>query len=712
MHAESSLWEWKTFSSVFHVTSLCGSVSLMWGGSEGGLFAFDPMSESFAIWTNISGLAFNQVTAVTCDEKGRIWIGMANGMLQRYDPEKSQWLSEDEYFRDRRMITCLTVKGDSLFVGLDVGLSLYLITKEEVKETYRRLGFQSDAMEYLANISAQAILVFQGTLWVATEAGMAHCRMDSTNLLDPGKWNTVTQANGLPDNNVTSMTALNSRIYAGTAKGISEFDGGQWTLLKNSHVFDMTVLDSRLYLAAEDGVFYRDGESWIPLGDSQYPIRYLSSVFSTLYGGTERGICVYSEVHSTWNSFVPNTLGSNVISDIVVDRDGYLWCCSRDRGFFRYDGTRWTIYDRTTLSGLLSNDVVSVAVDENNNKWFGTWGKGIILVGQDSSFQFYHAENGYLAGIPNDPTYAVVTDMVVDPSGTLWLLNYYALTNQPLLSVTPDGIWTRYGIHEGITTTFLTVIAVDAQGKKWIGSSDKGLFILHDNGSPAEKSDDPPIGRLTTSHGLESNQITALAVDRDGMVWIGTPRGLYTYFNESLYRRYGLPSDNITALEIDGVNNVWVGTNVGAAYFSNTSYSWISYTADNSGLVSNDVSALRMDYASGNMYIGTHSGLSRLATPFSEPVSQMMELSVYPNPFIPQRHGFLTIDQLTWNVSVLIFSSSGFLVRRFDEDEINGRQVLWDGTNQKGEPVAGGIYLVVAQDNAGKSRLGKIALVR
>ena len=146
----------------------------------------------------------------------------------------------------------------------------------------------------------------------------------------------------------------------------------------------------------------------------------------------------------------------------------------------------------------------------------------------DGSFEFYNAANGYLAGIIGHPNYAVVSGMAVDMLGTLWILNYYAVTNEPVISLTSNFVWTYYGVQDGIQSTLLTDIVIDSQNRKWIGSgppSPEGIFILDDRETPSNKNDDPPVEWLTTSDGLESNEITALAAGKDGSVWIGTPMG-------------------------------------------------------------------------------------------------------------------------------------------------------------------------------------------
>ncbi|MCJ7811833.1 hypothetical protein MUP95_00750, partial [bacterium] len=589
-----SVGDWKTYTSMYQITAMCIHSNLIWCGSTGGFLAFDPLSKTFSGWNNTEGLVSNQVTAIACGHQDGIWIGFENGLIQFYDPVTLSWTLIDDY-RDYR-IECFAYIGDTLFVGLDIGVSLYLISRHEVKETYRHLGEQ-----FQVEVAANEILLVKKQIWVATDEGIAYAQLNNVNLLDPANWTNVTVDNGLPDKGVNALEFWENKIVAGTEKGVAarEIEGNSWTILDSGildiSVLDLTYFNGHLSALTSEGIYAWNGQRWNSYGSTITSGVKMVDGQSGLWIGTDQGLCTFSANANIWEFSRPNTPGDNRFSDIAVDAKGHLLCCTAQpygKGFSIYDGTEWTIYNRSNLSSLRSDDVVSVTVDHTDNRWFGTWGGGLLQMQPDGTFQFYNAENGYLAGIMNYPNFAVVSDLTVDSSGTLWLLNYYALTNEPVVSVTPDLIWTHYGIQDGIQSTLLTNIIVDSDNRKWIGSgppTSQGIFILDDNNTPYDKRDDPPVERLTTNNGLASNEITALAAGKDGSIWIGTSKGLHVYFEGTINRRYGPPSDNITALVVDGMNNLWVGTTEGLSFFSNDTYSWTYYTVDNSSLVSNDI---------------------------------------------------------------------------------------------------------------------------
>jgi ligand-binding sensor domain-containing protein len=55
-------------------------------------------------------------------------------------------------------------------------------------------------------------------------------------------------------------------------------------------------------------------------------------------------------------------------------------------GIAKFDGVNWTVY-KTSNSGLPDNDVKSIAIDAQGNKWIGTWREGLRnLMEQDGQF--------------------------------------------------------------------------------------------------------------------------------------------------------------------------------------------------------------------------------------------------------------------------------------------------------------------------------------
>ncbi len=700
-------WQWQSYTSMQEVRSLCYADSTLWCGTEGGIAAYNIFDQSKTQWTNTEGLAGNDIQSIVNEGKSAIWIGFENGCIQKYNLIENSWMTIREY--EGRKITCLHIHGDSLFIGLDIGLSIYLISKSEVKETYKRLG-----TDFQVELLVEDILIHDNEVWVATEEGIAKGRLGNVNLLDPNNWQNISTRHGLPGDDCLSLSIWNNQIFAATNNGLSVLNGSDWDMISANVYSDLQSWTDGLYASGSNAVYKWDGTFLNQVGPSISSNVILINDDLMSAGGSE-GVYVYQ--NNIWDEITFNSMKTARATALDVNQ-GVLWVCSGTEGYgggmgaFRLEETEWFTYNRNNLDSLDNNETYSVAVDQQGNTWIGTWGSGIIKFGQDSSITYYNADNGYLStAVSSNPSYAVVTDMVCDQNGTVWICNYLSQTDYPVISVTQDGTWTYYGLEDGIYSNSVDRIAVDTNGLVWIGTRDSGIYLIDTNYTPADKSDDQDY-RLNTSDGIESNVISALLATDDGTVWVGTSEGLQACIGYSPGPPvYGLYSNNITSLTADGVGNVWAGTKSGISVQSGSQ--WINFSEEESDLISNDVLSIAADQESGYIYAGTTKGVSRLSTPYLKPVESIQELKIYPSPFIPDNHKKVIIDNLIWNVSVNIFTSSGLLIKSISNHmDVNGRQVTWDGTDENGELVPSGVYFVVMNNIDGEKQLGKIALIR
>jgi flagellar hook assembly protein FlgD len=76
-------------------------------------------------------------------------------------------------------------------------------------------------------------------------------------------------------------------------------------------------------------------------------------------------------------------------------------------------------------------------------------------------------------------------------------------------------------------------------------------------------------------------------------------------------------------------------------------------------------------------------------------------------PFVPA-NGQLTIDRLTGEAEIKIFTIAGELVKKLDYTGATGI-AKWDGTNNAGKGVASGVYIALIKSPSGTKKL-KIAL--
>ena len=711
-------FDWKTFTSIYSINRITERDGELWCATGGGLARFSPESGTFQIYTNTEGLAEIDLTDLVVDHAKRIWLGTKNGYLQRFDPESGQWTTVPDFIG--RTIESLYQQGDSLWVGLDIGVSLYVISREETKETYKRLG------TFQVEIPVIRSLTTQTDIWLITEEGVARASLSSSNLLDPSNWQNYSTGDGLPAGQLTAITSLNGQIVAGSLKGISIYKDDHWELIDpDKNVHDLCVQNDQLIAATTSGIFAWNGSGWQKRHNGNIDAISVHAQPERLWIGTTSGLKRLDSNETELVFYSPNSPMYNAFTDIALDQDGTVWCTSSNSGtgcISMYDGEQWINFTKKDIPSLKNDDFRTVAVDHKNNKWFGAWGGGLVKFDTDSGWTVFDAATGHLSGITADPNYVVVSAIEVDPTGAVWLLNSEAASWNPLVSVVDDTIWTYYGSREGIPSNPASnkylVLEIDQYGRKWFGTYEGtpvGVKVYDDQGTPSDKSDDDALQGLSTTDGLNSLVITSLAEDHDGLMWIGTSAGLHYWPGGSdtpgVENRFYFAED-VKTIMVDGVNNIWVAHGQGVTIRFNKDYKTSTFKKEDSGLVSDDVKVMTLDPDNGYVYIGTNHGLSRAKTPYSEPLEKPEDLTIYPNPFIPSQHSHCVIDNLAVDTEVGIYTASGYKIRYYDDQTVAGRQLLWDGTNEAGDLVASGIYLVVSKTVSGDARVGKILVVR
>ena len=712
----SALGQWTTFTNKSSIHQMVFSHGKIWCATNGGIIAFQEDGSEASTLTNTDGLSFNNVTQLSEDRHGHLWFGMANGMINIFSPETNSLQIVDDFSRND--IRSIVPVGDSIFIGLNIGVSLFLLDRMEVKETYKNLG------SFPIEIPVNCVAVQYPYIWVGTDKGIARADLRQVNLKAPQSWQNFTLKQGLPSNTVQAILARGDVVLASTDLGVVHFENKRWVTandgLGQTKIVTFYWQDGEIFGLARNAVFKLDLKTWTwkrLFASFQKGTDLFIQPDNVFWVGTDgNGIFRYDLNKNEGRQIIPNGPGGNNFKGMAIDAQNNLWVGSASIygwGFAKFDGATWTVFNRAK-NGLPSDNVECVAVDHANNVWLGTWGGGVYVVRPDGTLGFYSARNGRFSGIPTDLNYAVVTDIQVDAAGTVWFLNYYPYNQKVLVGVTPDSQWVYFTSSElGLNSDKVKTLLIDHRGWKWIGTENSGIAVFNDNGTPLDKSDDQQMGTLTTADGLESNSIAAMAEDDFGAIWIGTKEGVDFYLDGQVQPRYGLISTDITCMAIDPRNNKWIGTSAGMSVLDPDGYRWTHYTTDNSPIASNSVQSVAFNRKTGEVFIGTTRGLSRFQTPYIEPKNDLSGLRAYPNPFILDGNGGrVVIDGLARQSSVTIFTESGRKIRNFPKEEVLGARVSWDGRTENGIPVASGIYIVVAATEDGASKATKLAVIR
>jgi ligand-binding sensor domain-containing protein len=712
----------------------------VWAATAGGLLLWEANRQAFRQITNTAGLRQNITKAIGRDNRGRIWIVLATGTIAQptglidvFDPAKNSFVRINDYIN--RNIYDFASRGDSMYIALDRGISLYDIGRNEVKETYQNLG-----KSFARGTAVQALFVDSGDLWAATNSGIARTSLSLPNLLAPESWTNYTTTNGLPSNVVRGFAKFSQRLVAATSNGVTAFDGQHWSNagLAGSQVLQLISTQENgravLYAATPFSVFRSETlGAWSAVGRS---IAIVTGIVidesGTLWASTyDNGLYEFDRSAQNWRLREPDGPAANSFTSLSLDPDGNLWSTSTN-GFQIYDGSRWYNYNTSNLLPPGATDIRQIVHLANGEHWVATWGAGVFVIeGKVDALTIKRridATTGELSTALGETNFPAVPFLKADAQGNIWILNFNASNTNALLARTPADQFVYFSRSDGLRSLDVSVLEIekrqDAPDRIWVGTSSSGVSVLDYNGTLQNKADDDFSGELDLDDNLLSNRVTSLAQDRDGYIWIGTDKGLNYFFRSGGANDrfcYSLISDDVKIVKVDPRNNKWIGTGAGISVLSGEdNCSLTHYTVENSPLVGNFVTSMAFNTKTGDAWLGTTTGLSRFRTPFTEPKPDLSQLSGYPNPFILHdgtatcgTPGGFRITNLAEESAVKIYSVNGDLIRSYSTDQVPGAQVCWDGRDESGKLVPSGVYLFVAfVESTGASAVGKVAVVR
>jgi hypothetical protein len=279
---------------------------------------------------------------------------------------------------------------------------------------------------------------------------------------------------------------------------------------------------------------------------------------------------------------------SNSILSVAVDNNNIKWVGTVGQGLVSFDDKVWKIFNRDN-SPLPDNSINIVFIDKLNNKWIGTINSGLVKY-NESTWTIYNTSN---SGLPSDMIWGIAEDK----NGDLWIATY-----NKGLAVFDGFSWRVYNSsNTGVPIDNITSLLIDKNGNKWIGTSINGIFKFDGNNWQ----------NYSSENNWMPDIVTALGTDDTGNIWAGIshydnfPGGLYK-FDEingwTLFTSYF--SDRISCI-VSASNRYWIGSyNNGFGLIEGRFIYRDFYNSSNSPIQTDIVNSIAID-AEGNKWIGT-----------------------------------------------------------------------------------------------------------
>ena len=222
------------------------------------------------------------------------------------------------------------------------------------------------------------------------------------------------------------------------------------------------------------------------------------------------------------------------INGAVFDESGSLWVnnslVKNGLKVLKPNGD-WQSFSTVSILGTNSESeaFAKIAIDKFGTKWMATYLDGVLAYNEKNNVFKKFGLGDSTGNLPTNN----VKSLAVDNNGQLWIgttkglrvlsnVNSYQtdsqLTAKPII-ILEDGL-----AQELMYEQFISDIVVDGANNKWIGTSDSGLFLVSPDGQKT-------IYHFTTSNSpLPSNSVNDVAIrDTTGEVFISTSKGMVSF---------------------------------------------------------------------------------------------------------------------------------------------------------------------------------------
>jgi ligand-binding sensor domain-containing protein/serine phosphatase RsbU (regulator of sigma subunit) len=273
------------------------------------------------------------------------------------------------------------------------------------------------------------------------------------------------------------------------------------------------------------------------------------------------------------------------------DNSGNLWFGTDIGGLFKLS-KNGQVVSFNMKNGLVGNFISSISQDKNNNIWVGTWGNGISTISNGKILNLDKSN-----GLPDLKIRCIKPDL----EG-----NVLIGTNENGLCIFKSRRFINYSERDGIKGLQVNTLLKDSENRLWFGT-DYGISVFERSGIFLIN----PIYFNQENGKLSENKIKFLKQDKTGNVWVATDHSVMCWVKATNNMEYnflinGYLSQNniVTAIEIDSQNNIWIGTVNGLIVYE-IDTDKVSFLKAKDGLVGNDISALYSD-TKGQVWIGCH----------------------------------------------------------------------------------------------------------
>lgn len=249
--------------------------------------------------------------------------------------------------------------------------------------------------------------------------------------------------------------------------------------------------------------------------------------------------------------------GEIEITGTYADQHDNLWLGTESSGVWRFDGENWKSWQS---DDWFRESPVSILIDGDGVTWFVTSSDGVYSF-DGETWIHYTRDNGL-------PTNHLRGGMF-DHSGRLLVWSNLGI------GVFENGYWETQSEKNSLPESNIMSLDMGNDGTIWAGTYNGGVIVNDGSGWRQYSGEDT----------LLSNKVSDIAVGSDGTVWMvhdKTYRGITVFKNGDFewLATYSsdLPSNDVYAVEVDTNGIVWFAADIGLISFDGEN--WEVYSGE------------------------------------------------------------------------------------------------------------------------------------
>jgi len=752
-----SVGEWRTHFSYNSANEVVYADGKIYVEASNKLYSYDSKTGEKETFSTLTGLNGHNITSIAwCEAESTLILVYSDGNIDFLTKSGLVNLSDfkNKSLTGDKTIHGIRIEGSKAYLSTGIGLMVIDVSKREISDTY-----YLKLTSIYTNIDDAA--VWNDTVTVATASGLYWGNTNS-NLLDASSWYQMPFVSGtnavkmVRFNDELIALAENGMLYRKGPSGWTGFLNVPNTSklkVQNGYLFVCSGAETFMFNSSFQSQHVETVESndiaMNPTSDTLY-----------IASGT-KGLTKLSKTDSGYTISEDSIMANGPASNVAWKgffKDGAFYTTAGaqaqnwgNRAFNKGDilvfkDEKWSHMknqqDIINETHVPFWDLLTLAIDPNDDKHYfiTSWGEGLYEFRDSTFYKLYTNKNSPLVSSwPGDSSrYIRVDGATFDANGNLWVLssnseNRTLALNKPLQILEKEdkdgkyyATWckTDYPLMP-LASTWNSILFT--QGNQvWMNSMREpaGIFVL-DNNNTIDTGSDDKSRWITAFTDQDGNEITpyfinCITKDLSGSVWIGTVFGPivasnpanifgdnYTFTRIKIPRNDGtdnadylLNDIRINCITVDGANRKWIGTNGNGLYLlSPDGLKTIhQFNTDNSPLPSDYIWSITIDPETGEVFIGTESGLVSYRSDATQGADSYGNIHVFPNPVRPEYNGVITVTGLMENSQVKISDLAGNVL--ISGTSLGG-QFTWSGYTKQGKRAASGVYLVFCASEDG-----------